>query len=172
MWDMIVICAFIFLGFERASNMPWQKEAVLLRLDKWQLIRLHCFKSQGCTSSHKRTHRQWIPLYPKERCISLLHSSLIWHYCLEYLKISFHRSLILDSLYIYTIGLVFGTYHLFIVSLQVDLKPKPIPSCCFYYDMKYSVDYCTFQTMEISKLFLFLTKLMHKGCSCFLEECK
>ncbi|XP_073114206.1 DNA (cytosine-5)-methyltransferase CMT2 isoform X2 [Elaeis guineensis] len=30
----------------------------------------------------------------------------------------------------------------------VDFKSRPIPSCYFYYDMKYSVDYSTFYTME------------------------
>ncbi|XP_038980599.1 DNA (cytosine-5)-methyltransferase CMT2-like isoform X2 [Phoenix dactylifera] len=30
----------------------------------------------------------------------------------------------------------------------VDFQSKPIPSCYFYYDMKYSVDYSTFYTME------------------------
>ncbi|ONK59378.1 uncharacterized protein A4U43_C08F5820 [Asparagus officinalis] len=34
-------------------------------------------------------------------------------------------------------------------SLLVELKAKSIPSCYFYYDMSYSVDYSTFQTMEI-----------------------
>ncbi|ONK69667.1 uncharacterized protein A4U43_C05F25460 [Asparagus officinalis] len=31
----------------------------------------------------------------------------------------------------------------------IELKAKSIPSCYFYYDMSYSVDYSTFQTMEI-----------------------
>ncbi|ONK68287.1 uncharacterized protein A4U43_C05F9680 [Asparagus officinalis] len=33
---------------------------------------------------------------------------------------------------------------------DVELKAKSIPSCYFYYDMSYSVDYSTFQTMEIN----------------------
>ncbi|KAL7183406.1 hypothetical protein ACSBR2_025750 [Camellia fascicularis] len=35
------------------------------------------------------------------------------------------------------------------ITPSVNLKPKSIPPCDFYYDMKYSVDYSTFCTMEI-----------------------
>ncbi|XP_028100036.1 DNA (cytosine-5)-methyltransferase CMT2-like isoform X6 [Camellia sinensis] len=39
--------------------------------------------------------------------------------------------------------------------VKVNLKPKSIPPCDFYYDMKYSVDYSTFCTMEIDSSYLY-----------------
>lgn len=51
------------------------------------------------------------------------------------------------------------------ITLQVDVKSRALPSCLYYYDMKYSVDYSTFSSLETSKLSC-LIKSMNEFSKC------